>query len=64
MVGALTTTYLGLPMVAKSQIKSSVEGNVLSKEGRLTLMKSTISNFPVYGLAFYASSDVAGFDSP
>ena len=65
-VGNLPTTYLGLPLgaphnscrvwdVVKERFKRklAVEKKYLSKGGRLTLIKSTLSNLPIYFLSLF-----------
>jgi hypothetical protein len=66
-VGSLPMTYLGMPLGASYKSVSTWEGVVekmerklagwkrmyLSKGGRLTLIKSTLSNLPTYLLSLF-----------
>ena len=66
-VGALPSVYLGLPLGAKHKTTAMWDGvearmrrrlalwkrQYLSKGGRITLIKSTLANLPVYQLALF-----------
>ena len=66
-VGKLLTTYLGLPLgaphkscrvwdVVEERFKRKLATwtkQYLSKEARLTLIKSTLSNFPIYFMSLF-----------
>ena len=64
-LGILTFTYIGLlikvtsltredwqPLIEKAE-KKTWKGNVLSRGGRLVLMKSILSSLPLYFMSFY-----------
>ena len=66
-VGSLPTTYLGLPLGAPHRavgvwdsveerfrkILTSWKRQYISKEGRLTLIQSTLSSLPIYFLSLF-----------
>ena len=66
-IGSLSMSYLGMPLGANFKLKTvwnsileKMEGKLagwkifyLSKGGRLTLLKSTLSSLPTYYLSFY-----------
>lgn len=68
-LGSLPTDYLGLPLGAKqyskvawNRVEERYHNLSLEKEGRLTLIRSTLYNMPTYILSLFRISRVLAPD--